>query len=174
MSVLVGYRFKGIVKKEFRDIFEPIALEGKWNESPDEFLNSFGSNWSARKIPMAHSGYAKRWRKDPWQRSYNKETGEWKFEADFNFSSFPFEWWEPHIIPYCMESVSHYEKWEEVWADAWDGDPDREYTRLLKFENGKYIKLGWFDIDGKFLTEDQFIEEIGLDNYKSHIQWYID
>lgn len=42
MSLYAAVRFKGIVKKELREIFEPIAMEGKWRESPDPFLRDFG------------------------------------------------------------------------------------------------------------------------------------
>lgn len=110
MSVLVGYRFKGIVKMELREIFEPIAMEGRWSESPDEFLRDFGRDPNAWKFPISYTGYVRRWKETPWQRSYNKTTGEWIFQADMNLATSPFEWWEPLIIPYCMESVFHYEK----------------------------------------------------------------
>lgn len=167
MSVLIGYRFKGIVKKELRDIFEPIALKGRWDESPDKFLRDFGRDPNAWKFPMSYTGYVRRWKEKPWQRRYNKTTGEWTFQVDMNWGTSPMEWWEPLIIPYCMESVSHYEEWQEMWADAWKSG--EEYTRLHKFENGEFSTLGWLDTEGKFLTEEQFIEKVGLENYKWHI-----
>lgn len=54
-----------------------------------------------------------------------------------------------------------------MWADAWEFG--EEYTCLHKFENGKFKTLGWLDTEGKFLTEEQFIERVGSENYRWHI-----
>lgn len=147
MSLYAAVRFKGIVKKELRDIFEPIAMEGKWRESPDLVLRDFGECcFSPGAIPCGVIGYMERWKKEPWERRYNKETGEWIFEAEPNTRSFDFLDWEDEIIPYCMESVEHYESWMEPL-----NGPYEYTTHLQKFQDGEWIEIGIIDEDGNLI-----------------------
>lgn len=149
MSLYTAIRFRGIVKPEFRDIFEPIALHGKWKESPDDVLRDFGEcNRSASYIPCASACIIDRWQKEPWKTGYSKETGEWVFEVDINTYSLPVCDFEDEIIPYLMESVEHYEVWHELWTE--DKNYTEEYTALEKFENGEMKLLGWLMADGSF------------------------
>lgn len=150
MSLYAALRFKGIVKKELREIFEPIAMEGLWRESPDDFLRKFGkANRISYAIPCYNSHIIEWWQKEPWECSYNKETGEWIFQSDINQYSFPFDEWMDEIVPYCMESVSHFETWFE------DFDYYSEYTCLEKYENGEYTILGHFYKDGTFTPAEE-------------------
>jgi len=149
MSLYAAVRFKGIVKKELRDIFEPIAMEGKWRESPVPVLRDFGECcFSPGAIPCGAIGYMERWKKEPWERRYNKETGEWIFEAEPNTRSFDFLDWEDEIIPYCMESVEHYESWMEPL-----NGPYEYTTHLQKFQDGEWIEIGIIDEDGNLIEK---------------------
>ena len=159
MSRYMDIRFNGIIKKELRDIFKPIALEGKWDESPDEFLREFGTLTCAWRIPNSSEPYAiSRWEKDPWVRSYNEETGEWRFQASFNMHSFDWLEWEDEIIPYICESLPHYENWTEPIGD----DTYDENTILMELQNGKLVLRGYYDDEGVFTP----IEESCWGKYK--------
>ena len=146
MSLYVALRFKGIVKQELRELFEPIALEGRWDESPDPVLRDFGEAYPrAGLIPRGACCIIDRWKKEPWERSYNKDTGEWIFQADINTRSVPINEFFNEIVPYCMESVEHIETWYEAWETS------EQYTALEKYENGKLKLIGWLDTDGIFV-----------------------
>ena len=151
MSLYISLRFKGIVKKEFRDNFEKIAMYGKWDESDDKILKTFGQDRSARFIPCAYSIMVDRWNDEPFETSYNKDTGEWIFQADINIHSFPWNEWIEEIIPYCMEYISHFETSYESWGS------DYKTTCLEEFNDGKFNLLGWIDENGKILPKDYFI-----------------
>ncbi len=156
MSLYATVRFKGIVKKELREIFEPIAMEGKWRESPDPFLRDFGETCMNQSGIPCYTVYSiERWNKEPWERSYNKETGEWIFQAEPNTRrSFNFLDWEDEVIPYCMESVEHYESWMEPL------DGPYEYTTYLqRFQDGEWIDIGILDEDGNLIRDDRNIGE---------------
>ena len=96
-----------------------------------------------------------RWNKEPWERSYNKETGEWIFQAEPNTRrSFNFLDWEDEVIPYCMESVEHYESWMEPLNGSY------EYTTYLqRFQDGEWIDIGVLDEDGNLIRDDRNIGE---------------
>jgi hypothetical protein len=51
MGMYTGLRFKGIVKKEFRDEFGDIALNGNWNNSTDRVFREFSNVSRAAFIP---------------------------------------------------------------------------------------------------------------------------
>lgn len=114
VSFYFSYRMKGTVKKELREIFEPIALEGKWKEASNPVLREFGElEPVTRYVPCGFVIGPKRWKEHPWERSYNKKTGEWVCE--FSINSHGCDWlsWENEILPYCMESIQYYESRSE-------------------------------------------------------------
>lgn len=152
MSRYMDIRFHGIIKKELREMFAPIALEGKWAESSDEVLRSFGELTCAWRIPLSSEPYAiSRWEKDPWVKSYNEETGEWKFQASFNMHSFDWLEWEDEIIPYICESLSHFEQWmEPIGDDSYD-----ESTILMELQDGELELVGYYDDDGVYTPIDE-------------------
>lgn len=152
MSRYEEIRFRGIVKKELREIFEPIALYGKWEESPDPVLRDFGESYSrASSIPCAEStgnSFVKRWNETPWEKRYNKETGEWQFqvEININYNSMLLIDFKEEIIPYLMESIDHYEAWIEPIGD----DPYTQDTSLQRMVDGSLEVVGFFDEDGNY------------------------
>ena len=147
MSLYESLRFKGIVKKEYREIFEPIALEGRWEESKEPGLRDFGDYPEAYRFPMSLPSMVERWEKEPWQTSYNKQTGEWIFEAEVNARKISVYDFLYDIVLFYMESAEHIETWDEEW-EYHDGS-----TRLEKFEEGHFIGCGWFLPDGTFVPK---------------------
>ena len=142
MSLYMDIRFKGIVKEQFRDSFEPIALEGRWKESSDPLLQRFGNDYVSEFIPIpigaAGGAYGvTRWNSEPWERKYDKTTGEWQFMCSFNVRRHSqMLWdWEDEIIPYLMECVEHYETWREPEGN----EPYTQKTLFRKFVNGEWI-----------------------------------
>lgn len=98
MSFYFSYRMKGIVKKEFREIFEPIALMGDWKESSDLILRGFGEEEPVtRYVPCGIHMGPKRWDEHPWERSYDQETGKWICEFGINTSACDWMAWEDDL-----------------------------------------------------------------------------
>ena len=154
MSRYQEIRFKGIVKKELREHFEPIALYGKWVESPDPVLRDFGEcHTNASCIPRSDSvgNYAvERWNNTSWERKYDKETGEWQFQVAININR---NWmfltdWEDEILPYLIESIEHYEVWDEPIAD----DPSPKETALLAWVKDSLEVVGIIDENGNYIA----------------------
>ena len=151
MSLYASIRFRGIIKPEFRKIFEPIALRGEWKESSDPVFRDFGDDPQAVNFScMSRSiGYVERWLEEPWDRYYSAETGEWSFECDVNLRRDNAEMdFEDDVIPYCMEEVLHYERWYESLVDY---DPYAYRTILYRTVNGELKFVGVITEDGQFL-----------------------
>lgn len=151
MSLYASIRFRGIVKPEFRKIFEPIALRGEWETSDDPIFRDFGGNVLASQFSCRAKSccFVPRWEREPWNRSYSVETGEWLFECDINQytdSTILIEF-EEEIVPYCMAEVSHYEHWSEPI----DYVPSPHTTSLLQLIDGKLTCIGTISEDGQFL-----------------------
>ena len=153
MSRDIEIRFRGIVKKEFRELFEPIALYGKWTESSDEKLREFGECYDRpQRIPLAdYAGkYAvKRWNTEEWDHKYDKESGLWQFRIGINMYSdgYLIVDFDDEIVPYVMEEVSHYERWVEPIGD----DPYDEITVLCELVDGEIEPVGVYDENGVLL-----------------------
>lgn len=154
MSRDIEIRFRGIVKSEFRKEFSSIALEGKWSNSSDVKLSDFGMEHPhySPGIPMADSAgcyFVDRWNTEPWNRSWNKETGEWQFQISMNWNraSDCLCDFIDDIIPYLMESVDHFETWIEPVLD----DPYEPITTLKQFQNGKFEFCGLILEDGTII-----------------------
>lgn len=143
MGMYTGLRFKGTVKKEFRDTFEDIALNGSWEDSDDREFWMFGSNnWRASFIPCGSLCYMPNsWEKyendeywngiatDGFGRTYNKETGYWTFQCSLkNYEDTIEEFLE--LLPYFIESVEHV----EVFYEEWD------YSTKYELVGGKMIE----------------------------------
>lgn len=151
MSLYISLRFKGIVKEKLREKFQSIALYGNWKTSDDKILSTFGKNRCASFIPCAKSIMVDKWMENPLQTKYNKNTGEWEFQVDLNINTFPWIEWLEEIVPYCMESVSHFETCYEAWGNNY------KTTCLEEFRNGKFNLIGWIDENNELLPKDYFI-----------------
>ena len=156
MSRYQEIRFRGVVKQEFREEFDLIAIGGRWKESSDKILRAFGNVfWEAQNIPIAArdcSRNVKRWNETPWERSWDKETGVWQFQIAMNVNSFNF-WYhfEEEILPYLMESVEHY----EVWQEPLENKPHDETTLFMQLTDGKWGEIGFFGEDGTYQPKDR-------------------
>ena len=153
MSLYVAIRFKGIVKKELREVFAPVALTGKWQNCQDEVIRDFGEAYKTTYLSGGGSGLIDKWKADKWENCYNTETGEWIFETDINQRRMPYWEFEDEIIPYLMESVEHLELYYEAW------ESDREVTTVDKYENGEFELVGWIDEAGKWMTDEEIEKE---------------
>lgn len=126
MGMYTGLRFKGYIKKEFRDTFENIALHGDWESSSDIRLASFGDNARASFIPCGILCYMPdEWEVNPYDydsqatdgfdRTYNKETGYWTFQCSLKNYELEIEEFL-NLMPYFIESVEWCEYYYEEWA----------------------------------------------------------
>lgn len=132
MGMYTGIRFSGIVKPEFREGFEDIALGGDWENSPHEILRRFDQVDRASFIPNGVLCYM------PWKDDcpiygtpkWNEETGEWKFQCSLkNYSCTIEEFFE--LIPYFIESIEHLEYFYE----------EDTYSQQYDLVNGEVIRI---------------------------------
>ena len=133
MGMYTGLRFKGIVKEEFRDSFEDIAMYGKWSESNDPMFLLFNEDYRAPFIPCGWLAYMpEEWQiesidwkytidTDGFNRTYNKDTGRWTFQCSLKNYEHTIEKFLD-MVPYFVESVEHvevyYEEWR--WSEKWE------------------------------------------------------
>lgn len=115
MGMYTGIRFRGYVKKEYRNKFENIALKGQWVESDIPQFKKFGQDvWRSSFIPCGALMYM------PWEReekeykkSFNKETGLWVFQCSLkNYENEINTFFD--LIPFFMETAEievYYEEW---------------------------------------------------------------
>lgn len=87
MSYYMSWRFKCIIKEEYRKGFECIALRGEWDKSEIEELREYAEEF--RLIPNARIYFPTEWdgcdKTDmPFETSWNEETGEWAFAISYN------------------------------------------------------------------------------------------
>lgn len=148
MGMYTGLRFKGTVKKEFRDKFKDIAMYGNWEESDDIVFRTFGENYRAPFIPRGALCYMpEEWEiesidgkyridADGFNRTYDKENGRWTFQCSLKNYDHTIEDFL-NMIPYFVEDVEH----AEVLYEEWD------------------CSEKWELIDGKMvMTDDKFVK----------------
>lgn len=153
MSQYMELRFRGIVKEEFREIFEPIAKEGKWKESADSVFTEFGEydRISTRFRFKNLDSYVERWNKHPWDAFYDKETGLWFFHTQMNMRN---DWldimddFEDIIVPYCIEKVL----WWEEWYEDFDDIENFFTSTVYEYFNGRKHGVGTIKEDGSFVA----------------------
>lgn len=120
---------------------------GDWKESSDLILRGFGEEESVtRYVPYGIYMEPKRWDEHPRERNYNKETGEWICEFGVNTSAYDWMAWEDEILPYCMESIQHYESCAEGPGDN---------TTLFEYINGKKEPIGILDGNEVFHSKEE-------------------
>ena len=128
MGMYTGIRFKGYIKPEFRKIFKPIALEGKWDGSHVELFRAYGTSCArASFIPCESLSYMPEcWETvlngetvdaDGFERTYNEETGYWTFQCSLKNYENEIEIFFS-ILPLFVESVDHLEYFYEEWASS--------------------------------------------------------
>ena len=78
MSYYITWKFKCIIKEEYRKGFECIALRGEWDKSEIEELRPFKDDYWY--IPNRNK------LGNPIDTSWNEQTGEWSFEVEVNAS----------------------------------------------------------------------------------------
>ena len=127
MGMYTGLRFKGIVKEEFRNGFECIALNGEWEEFDDEVFKDFADFSRSRFIPLGILSYMPdEWETEPYDeylngtptdgfdRAYDKSSGRWTFQCSLkNYNGTIEEFF--NIVPYFIEEVEHAEVLHEEW-----------------------------------------------------------
>ena len=157
MGMYTGLRFKGIVKEEFRNEFEDIALEGNWEESNNDVFRQFGSVSRANFIPCGALAYMPdKWEEAPFdkyyigtptdgfERTYDKNSGRWTFQCSLkNYNSTIESFFD--IVPYFIEEIEHAEVFYEEWS----------HSIKLELVNGEMV-----------ITDKKFIE------YNKYSDWY--
>lgn len=157
MGMYTGLRFKGIVKEEFRNEFEDIALDGNWEESDNDMFKKFGSVSRASFIPCGALAYMPdEWEEEPFDeyyngtptdgfdRTYDKETGRWTFQCSLKNYDYTIEEFFK-IVPYFIQEIEHAEVFYEEWS----------HSVRLELVDGKMV-----------ITDKKFIE------YNKYSDWY--
>ena len=140
MGMYTGLRFKGVVKEEFRDNFEPIAMEGCWDESRDKMFLDFSCDSRSSFVPCGGLCYMPdAWveeEKTEFARSYDKETGRWVFSCSLkNYEDTIKDFL--HLVPYFVENVEYC----EVFYEEWKWSHKYELVNgIMKLTNDKFIK----------------------------------
>jgi hypothetical protein len=107
-------RFKGVVKKEYRESMNRvIGTTARWEDTKIVFLQNFVEEVSTDAILLGGYGY-----------EWNKLNGEWTFEVELKI---PVEFFG--IIPLLMDSVDKCEVWD-----------DEEYWDIYALKNGVVVK----------------------------------
>lgn len=143
MGDYTGLRFKGILKKKFREDFEIIALEGEWSEHVDTVIQKFSEVERSFLIPCGVSSYfPNEWidkndkATDGFETSYNKETGYWIFQCSLkNYKNTIQEFFS--ILPYFIEKIEYLEYYYE------EDDFSKQYSLIdgkIKLINDKFKK----------------------------------
>lgn len=155
MGMYTGLRFKGIVKEEFRNEFENIALSGDWEESENKVFKEFGNVSRASFIPCGALAYMPdEWETAPYNeygdgvptdgfdRTYDKETGRWTFQCSLkNYNNTIEEFF--NIVPYFIEEIEHAEVFYEEWR----------YSIKIELIDGKIVEA-----DDKFIEYNKYSE----------------
>jgi len=148
MGMYTGLRFKGVVKKQFREEFAHIALMGCWEDSKDEKINNFSNTSRASFIPCGALCYMpEEWEDeeenptDGFERTYNKEDGLWTFQCSLkNYDDTIEEFLA--LAPYFIESVEHCEVFYEEWSYS---EKYELVGNTIVLTNNKFIKYGYDD-----------------------------
>ena len=137
MGMYTGIRFKGHVKQKFREIFNDIALYGDWEESNISEFKEFGNISRSSFIPCGVLSYMPdEWDNDSFNRSYDKNTGFWKFSCSLkNYDDTIWKFIE--LIPFFIETVEYFEYYFE----------ELQYSQKWELINNKMIQ-----------TDDKFIK----------------
>ena len=146
MGMYTGLRFKGVVKKQFREEFEPIALKGCWEEAKDKKINNFANTSRASFIPCGALAYMpEEWEDteekptDGFERTYNKESGVWTFQCSLKNYDDTIEIFLT-LAPYFIERVEHCEVFYEEWIYS------KKYELIgntIVLTNSEFIKYGY-------------------------------
>lgn len=138
MGMYTGLRFKGVVKKEFRNNFGSIALNGDWKNSPYWEFSNFGNLFRSSFIPCGMLCYMpEEWDKpNEFGIKYNKNTGYWTFQCSLKNYEHEIEKFFD-LVPYFIESVevAEYFYEEDEWSQLY-GLVDGKMVEI----NNKYIK----------------------------------
>lgn len=115
MGIYTGLRFKGIVKKEFRENFTNIAMHGEWGESTDKRLAAFNNISRAVCIPCGSlNDIPDEWKNsDDFNKTYDAENGLWCFQCSLkNYENTIEKFLE--LVPYFIEKIEHCEVLHEL------------------------------------------------------------
>ena len=116
MGMYTGLRFKGVVKEQFREGFEEIALDGAWGDSADERLRGFANDCRASFIPCGALSYMPWYDDDEeFARTYDTKTGVWTFQCSLKNYNDTIEAFLD-LVPYFIENVEFCEVLYESWA----------------------------------------------------------
>lgn len=151
MGMYTGLRFKGVVKEEFRNEFEDIALNGNWEESSNAVFAQFGSDPRADFIPCGALSYMPdEWETEPFDkyycgtptdgfdRTYDKNSGRWTFQCSLKNYNNTIENFL-RLLPYFIESVEHAEVYYEEWC--WSRKYELVCGEMIKTSD-KFVQYG--------------------------------
>ena len=158
MGMYTGLRFKGYIKEEYREMFEPYALGKKeWEEMTEVDISEFSKLERSCMIPRGALCYMPdSWEEelrvdkdttvegvysdnDGFERQYNKETGYWAFQCSLKNYGDEIETFMKIIVPIFVEKIDHLEELYEEW----------EKSTLYNFVDGKLEQVGEINYYGE-------------------------
>lgn len=150
MSLYAEVRFKGIVKKEFRDYIEQCILKREWIETDDAVFSEYIQTRFSDNVFCDVDSYVHRWNETPFDPAFKKESGEWTFHLQFNTRWDGFDLFDDLlklVIPYCIETI--------VFCQAWVEDETvSQFTTVYDLVNGELKRVGFVDEDGHYHCPD--------------------
>ena len=150
MGMYTGLRFKGIVKKEYREDIELLLNDPEeWKACKHKELHEFGNSFDRSGfIPFGSLSYMPDcWEgepydeKKPWDcpdtdgfdRKFNRETGYWSFQCSLKNYEDEIEYFINKIVPLICDKVIHCEEFYEEW----------EVSNLYELEDGEIKELSY-------------------------------
>lgn len=142
MGMYTGLRFKGVVKKEYREMMDEIHQGVEWSDFVEAFpfLNEYAKQDRAEFIPRGVLCYMPNdWEKgkfpnqvatDGFERSINLTTGVWTFQCSLKNYNDEIEQFFEEVLPHLLESAQHIEYRYEEWDES----------VFYVFENGKIVE----------------------------------
>ncbi|AQS10588.1 hypothetical protein CLOBY_27330 [Clostridium saccharobutylicum] len=159
MGMYTGFRFKGVIKKEYREDIIKMLSEGDWSECVSSVLLDFDNADRSPAIPFGTICYMPDcWEEDTgekdeygeilkatngFERYFNKETGLLCFQCSLKNYESTIEHFIEKIIPVICEQLIHCEKLYEEW----------DVSNLYELKDGKVKQLDY----GIRYEDDEYI-----------------
>lgn len=163
-----AFRFKGIVKEQYRSVFKDIALHGKWAESSNELFRYIGENYyNARCIPasqtFAQCGWLSAWEGcdeegKEFETQYDEQSGLWVFGTVFRDRTLLLTDFMSYVLPYAFEKVLYMETWCEL------EDNPQDFTKMCN-NDIEDLKSYYLDMNGgypKWIKKEGYPEQKNL------------
>lgn len=125
MGMYTSVRFKGIIKPEYSEGFEGIAMRGEWENSKHEIFREFGKMNRAGYIPCGGLCGSKWGNSSSFKRNYYALMNYWQFECSLKNQEGEVQTFM-ELIPKFVQELYHF---EEMYEEC-------EYSTLYELRDG--------------------------------------